>query len=148
MSTKSSVAFASKPLPPSGTPARRGAEGPRGELAGSLRDLLLNACLLAASRGMDDEVGCIRTVLLGLGMDGSRLSVAIAIVQLRSGNADGSLVTLERDVLSHEPGHELALAVQAGAWRSQGRREWRAQAQALLATSADPMVRSFVQSRC
>lgn len=145
MNTASSIATASRRLSvPAARRDRRSTSG--AVLAGPLRDLLLNSCLLAASRGLDDAVAAIRPVLVGLGMDAARLAVAIAMVQLRRGDAPRCLETLERDVLSREPGHELALAMQASAWRSQGRERWQAQAQALLATSADPLVRSIVQA--
>lgn len=121
--------------------------GTEGTLVGPLRDLLLNSCLLAASRGFDDAVAAMRPVLAGLGMDAARLAIAIAMVQLRSGRPAACLATLEQDVLSREPGHELALAVQATAWQREGNTQGRRQAQALLATSADPLVRRVLQSR-
>jgi hypothetical protein len=113
--------------------------------AGPLRDVLLNACLMAAARGMEEESVAIQTVLVGLGVDALGLHVALAIIELRAGDVPGCLRRLEHHVLAHDAGHELALAVQADAWRRQGRPEWRMQAQALLATSADPMVRSVVR---
>lgn len=130
------------PVAPRGRPVKPGAA----DLAVPLRNLLFNSALLAASRGLDDEAARIRPVLLGLGVDARKLGLAFAIVLLRRGDADGCLAALESDVLPRDPGHELGLALQAGAWRLKGRPQWRAQADALLAASADPLVRSVVQS--
>jgi hypothetical protein len=141
------VAVAGRAMDTLRAPQRSVAAAPVSAFAVPLRDLLLNAALLAAAHGMSDEVSSIRPVLKGLGMDAERLDVALAIVTLRSGDRDGCLDLLEQGVLSRDAGHELALAVQACAWRLQGREQWRSQAHALLATSADPLVRSVVQAR-
>jgi hypothetical protein len=115
-------------------------------LAEPLRDLLLHSALLAVACGMDDEAVAIKEVLVGLGVDPQRLDMAIAIVKLRRGDVQGCLALLEGKVLAREPEHELALAVQASAWQSQGLPQGRIQANALLATSANPLVRSIARS--
>jgi hypothetical protein len=119
---------------------------PQKPLAAPLRELLLNTALLAASRGMDDAVNAIRPVLLGLGMDHLSLHVALALVKLRCGDSQACLAWLEEEVLTREPGHELALAVQASAWRQQGQARGREQANALLGTSTNPLARAMARA--
>jgi Bacterial type III secretion protein (HrpB1_HrpK) len=113
-----------------------------------LRKLLLHALLLAVAHGMEDDASAhILPVLVGLGTDRQRLDIAIAMIKLRRGDAEGCLFVLERGVLEREPGNDLALALQARAWRTLGRPQWRAQADALLSTSANSLVRSIVGPR-
>lgn len=115
-------------------------------LAVSLRDLLFNAALLAAARGMDAEALAIAPAVVALGIDQNRLDIAIAMVKLEHGDSEGSLTVLERGVLRRDPGSEMALAVQAAAWRVKGLPQWRTQANALLSTSANPLVRRIARA--
>lgn len=117
-----------------------------GALAASLRDLLLHSALLGAENGMAEVVERIRPALLGLGVPSERLSVALAIVALRRGDGQACLRIVEAELLDRGAGHELALAIQAVAWRLLGRAEGRSQAAALLVTSVDPLVRSIARA--
>jgi Tfp pilus assembly protein PilF len=110
-----------------------------------LRRLLLGVALLAASRRENAAVAAIKPALVAMGIEAGRFDVTVATVLLRSGDAAACLAWLEREVLNRDPNHELALAVQACAWKAQGRSEWRQQANALLATSANPLVREIAR---
>jgi hypothetical protein len=111
----------------------------------SLRGLLLNAAMLALSRGMDAEASAIKQVLIGLGSDRKQLGMAMALTKLQCGERNACLLLLEQEVLAWEPDHELALAVQAHVWQLQLLPKGRAQASALLVSSADPAVRAMVR---
>jgi hypothetical protein len=126
--------------------ARAASGGEGWAFALSLRDALVQSALLGAARGMAEAVAHIRPVLIGLGVDAERLSVALAVVALRRGDAQGCLRIVEAELLDRDPGHELALALQACAWRLLGRAEGRSQAGALLVTSVDPLVRSIARA--
>lgn len=126
-------------------PRRPAAKRPQRSLSASLRGLLLETALLAVFRGMDADALAIKQLLIGLGIDRKGLGLSMALLKLQRGDQAGCLLLLEQEVLAHERGHELALAVQAHVWHLQGLPEGRAQANALMATSADPMVRSMAR---
>jgi hypothetical protein len=107
---------------------------------------MLNAALAAVSRGMDAEASAIRHVLIGLGVDRKQLGMAMALTKLQRGEQASCLLLLEQEVLAHEPGHELALAVQCRVWQMQGLARGQKQANALLVSSADPAVRAMARA--
>jgi hypothetical protein len=115
--------------------------------AALLRGLLLNAAMLAVSRGMATEAFAIREVLIGLGIDKKQLGMAMALVQLQRGELDACLLLLEQEVLVQEPGYELALAVQSRVWQLQGLPKGRTQANAVLVSSTDPVAREMARAR-
>jgi hypothetical protein len=118
----------------------------RGKAADPVRDLLVDAALLAAAHGDDDAMAQIRPVLIGLGFDAQRFDTTVAMLKLRHGDVHGCLAVLEHQVLARDPNHELGLALQARAWRTLGRSEWRLQTHALLATSTHPLAREVARS--
>jgi hypothetical protein len=115
-------------------------------LSASLRMLLLNAAMLAASRGMDADALAIKQVLISLGIDPKQLGIAMALTKLQRGEWKACLLVLEAEVLAHEPGHELALAVQSRVWQLQGLPKGRALANVLLVSSTDPVVREMARA--
>lgn len=119
---------------------------PPTSLSASLQGLLLESALLAVSRGMNVDASAIRHVLIGLGIDRKQLGIAMALTKLQRGDQDGCLLLLEQEVLAHEPGHELALAVQSRVWQMQGLARGQEQANALLVSSADPAVRAMARA--
>jgi hypothetical protein len=110
-----------------------------------MRDLLIETALLGAKAGLDVPALQICSVLAGLGVDHARLHATVALVKLRSGNADGALSWVEREVLAVAPDSELALAVRANALRALSRSGWQQQASVLLSTSSNPLVRELAR---
>jgi hypothetical protein len=110
----------------------------------SLRAMFVGAAMLAAERGWAQELADIRQVLVSIGVDLVRFDIAVALVALRKGNPLDCLTILEKEVFGKDGDHELGRAVQVLAWRALGRPGWQAQANALLSTSADGMVRRLV----
>jgi hypothetical protein len=115
-------------------------------LSVSIRGLLLNAAMLAVSRGLDADALAIKQVLIGLGIDRKQLGMAMALTKLQRGEWDACLQVLESEVLSQEPGHELALAVQSRVWQLQGLPKGRALANVLLVSSVDPVAREMARA--
>jgi hypothetical protein len=137
---------AAKPaLPGLPSTGRARSQASAAALAGPLRELMLNTALLAAAHGMSREALRIKQLLFGLGVDRQRLDIAMAIVLLRRGDSQACLALIENDVLAREPDNALALAVQASAWRAQGLPQWRMHANAVLASSSDPIARSVAR---
>ena len=128
------------------SPGRAATRRPPKSLSASLRGLLLESALLAVSRSMDADALVIRQVLIGLGIDRMQLGMALALIKLQHGERNGCLLLLEQEVLAHEPRHELALAVQSRVWQMQGLPKGRAQANALLVSSADPVAREMARA--
>jgi hypothetical protein len=133
-------------VPPAPRRARRTAPRRESAMRAPLRGLLVHCVVLAAARALDGEIEPMRRALAHLGVDRARLNIAIAMVKLQRGDSVGCLAWLEQQVLAEDPHHELALAVQASAWRLQGRPQCRMQASALLSTSADPLVRAVANA--
>lgn len=109
-----------------------------------LRALMIQTALLAQLHGMAEEADTIRRLIVRLGVDPVLFDVARAIVLLHRGEPEACIRVVERDVLLADPGHELGRAVLLCAWRRQGRKDWQAHANALLASSADPRVHRMV----
>jgi hypothetical protein len=112
----------------------------------TLRGLLLESALLAASCGMEADAVLIRTALIGLGIDRKQFAMAVALIRLQRGEHDACLLLLEQEVLASEPSHELARAVQSRIWQLLGLPKGKTQANVLLISSSDPAVRAMARA--
>jgi hypothetical protein len=141
----SSISFPAMPRPKERGHRSAGslAKGPvPGE---SIRDLLIETALLAVRKGQDTEAVLVCGMLVGLGVDHARLHATVALVKLRSGDADGALSWVEREVLLLAPDHDLAIAVRVNALRALNRPGWQHQASSLLSVSSNPLVRELAR---
>jgi hypothetical protein len=144
--TLSAASYAPRFLPPAGamkkspsTAAQKSAEQ-----TAAFRAMFVGAAMLAARRGWQQEVADIRQIVVPLGVDGVRFDIALAMIALERSEPKACLSILEDKVFVKQEHNELARAVQVVAWRQLNAPGWQAQANFLLATSADALVRRLV----
>jgi hypothetical protein len=142
----SAAPYAPRFLPPAGAVRKPPPTADQKSAAqtASFRAMFVGAAMLAARRGWQQEVADIRQIVVPLGVDGVRFDIALAMIALERSDPKACLAILEDKVFVKQESDELARAVQVVAWRQLGAPGWQSQANFLLATSSDALVRSLV----